>query len=99
MSKVKTNTKKRTKSKIYHLMSPDGVGIENLYTGESWADVKSAVENFTTDLIANVTKEFFANPENEGKKPDTTVIRESVLDIKKKLSGSAEYNPVFIILL
>jgi MoxR-like ATPase len=95
MSKVKTtttvektNTKKRTKSKIYHLMSPDGVGIENLYTGESWADVKSAVENFTTDLIANVTKEFFANPENEGKKPDTTVIRESVLDIKKKLSGS-----------
>lgn len=85
---VKKNKVKKVKSKIYHIMSPDGVSIENLYTGERWVDVKSAVENFTTDLIGSVTKEFFANPENEGKKPDTTVIRESVLDIKKKLSGS-----------
>jgi len=65
---VKKNKVKKVKSKIYHLMSPDGVSIENLYTGERWVDVKSAVENFTTDLISSVTKEFFANPENEGKK-------------------------------
>jgi MoxR-like ATPase len=79
---------KKVKSKIYHLMSPDGVSVENLYTGEKWSDVKSAIENFTTDLIANVSKQFISNSENVGKKPDVITIRESALEIKKKLSGS-----------